>query len=185
MNSKCVRRLFGSTSSRGLTLIELLIGVVLMLIVGSVAFKFYAAQHELYLAQTDVADRQGNLRFASDELSRVIRNAGYQVPGPGTARVSAGFDTLQVYRGSGPGSVDTLTYYIDRGLDTPTLVRKLNGNAPAALAHGIDSAAFVPAGAAGIDLISFMLVSTLQDQYENTALQTRRRVGKTVYLRNR
>ena len=91
MKSKCVRRLLGPTSSRGLTLIEILIGVLLMLAVGSVAFKFYAAQHELYLAQTDVADRQGNLRFASDELSRVIRNAGI----PGTrARHGPSFSRL-------------------------------------------------------------------------------------------
>jgi prepilin-type N-terminal cleavage/methylation domain-containing protein len=170
---------------QGLTLIELLIGLIVLGIVTSATFKFYSAQHELYLAQADIADRQGNLRYATDEIGRSIRNAGYGVSGPGTVRVSATFDTLQVYRGAGAGAVDTISYYIDRSQDQPFLTKKVNAAASTDLAQGIDSAHFLAIGVGAVERVSFILVSVEQTQHDNSALKTRRRLGETINIRNR
>jgi hypothetical protein len=163
----------------------MLIAVILLGMVVGVTFRFYSAQHELYLAQTDVADRQGNLRFATGDISRNIRNAGYGVSGPGTVRVSTTLDTLEIYRGSGPGTVDTIRYYVDRSQDPPHLAKKVSGAAATDLAHGIDSAYFLAIGAGSVQQVSFVLVSAEQSQYDNSALQTRRRLGETINIRNR
>jgi prepilin-type N-terminal cleavage/methylation domain-containing protein len=172
-------------TERGLTLIEMLIGLIILGFVTSATFRFYSAQHELYLAQTDVADRQGNLRYATDEIGRNIRNAGYGVSGPGTVRVSATLDTLQVYRGAGPGAVDTISYFINRSQDSPFLAKKVNAAAATDLASGIDSAYFIAIGAGAVERVSFVLVSVEQTQYDNSALKTRRRLGETINIRNR
>lgn len=166
-------------------MIELMISLVILGGISTAAFAFYQAQHQLYMSQIDITERQGNLRYATDRISHDIRNAGYLVPGPGTLRISAGFDTLEVYRGDSAGVIDTVQYYIDRSLDLPNLVKKINQNASVIMADGIDSALFVPAGTGKIERVSIVLVSVEQTQYQNSALMTRRRLGTTTYVRNR
>lgn len=170
---------------RGLTLIELLIGLLLAGIVAGATFKFYIAQHDLYLAQTDISERQGNLRVAMDEISRQIRRSGYLVPATQPLRTSAKFDTLQVYIGQpDTNAIDTFTYYINRADVPPALVRRHNSQTPAIFAEGIDSVFFVPGAMSGNPQIAVALVSVQQKHLENSALRTRRRLGETVVLRN-
>jgi len=172
-------------TQRGMTMIEILIGAALAALVGAATLHFYAAQHELYLAQADISDRQGNLRFAIDELSRQVRLAGYRVTGPRLVRTSGAFDTLEVYIGNDTSlAVDTLRYYVNRFDNPPSLIRQKNQNTPAVLAQDIDSALFVPVGVP-VQRLAVTLVSVVQDQFENSALSTRRRIGETVNLRNR
>ena len=166
-------------------MIEILIGAVLAALIGAATLHFYAAQHELFLAQTDISDRQGNLRFAMDELSRQVRLAGYQVNGSGLLRNSAAFDTLEIYIGNDTSlTVDTLRYYVNHADTPPSLVRQLNQTTPAVFAQQIDSVLFVPVGAP-IRRLAVTLVTVEQKQYENSALSTRRRIGETINLRNR
>jgi len=172
-------------NARGITLIELLIGMLLALIVGAATLEFYSAQHELYLAQTDISERQGNLRVSLSELSRNIRQAGYSVAATGPLRISKGFDTLEVYIGSpAVANVDTVRYYVNRFDSPPSLVKQLNKTTPAVFAMGIDSVQFVPDNPLYPSQIAIVLISVEQDQYENSALRTRRRLGETVFLRN-
>jgi type II secretory pathway pseudopilin PulG len=176
---------FRRHNQKGLTLIELLIGALLAAIVGAATLEFYKAQHQLYLAETDISERQGNLRFAIDELGRQIRQAGYLVTGNKRMRTSALFDTLEVYVGR-PAStvVDTLRYYVNRFDTPPSLVKQLNKTTPAVFAQGIDTARFVPSGGPPVQQVAVVLVSVEQKQYSNSALKTRRRLGETVNLRN-
>ena len=172
-------------NERGLTIIELLIGTLIAAAVGLATFEFYQAQHELYLAQSDIVERQGNLRFAMDDLKRLVRRSGYQVKGSNVFSVSAGFDTLEVYVGNDSDlAVDTTRYYVNRFDIPPSLIKQLNQMTPVIFAQGIDSAFFVPAGAPPAERLAISLVSVEQKQYKNTALTTRRRVGETIYLRN-
>jgi hypothetical protein len=157
-------------NQRGITLIEILIGALLAALVGTATFRFYAKQHELYLAQVDISDRQGNLRFSMDELSRQIRLAGYRVNGSKLLRTSVAFDTLR--------------YYINRFDSPPSLVRQKNKTTPSVFAQGIDSVRFVPVGAPA-QRLAVTLVTVQQKQFQNSALTTRRRVGETINLRNR
>jgi hypothetical protein len=169
----------------GLTIVELLIGAMIAVIVGGGALHFYQASHHLQLAQMDVADRQSNIRFAIDALTRQVRRAGYRVPGNALLRVSATLDTLEIYMGKDTGpSVDTLRYYVDHTLTPPTLMRRLNHSAPAAFAEGIDSAWFVPAGGPPAERLAISLITVEQKHFESSAMTTRRRLAVTVALRN-
>ena len=169
----------------GLTVIELLIGAIIAVIVGGGALHFYHASHELQLAQMDVADRQSNIRFAIDELTRQVRRAGYRVPGNSLLRVSATLDTLEIYMGRDVGAgVDTICYYVDHTATSPTLMRRYNGTAPSPFAEGIDSAWFVPDGGPPPQRLAISLITVEQAQFESSALTTRRRLGETVTLRN-
>jgi len=172
-------------NQRGLTVIELMIAAVIAAGVGLATFEFYQAQHELYMAQLDIVERQGNLRFAADDLSRVIRRAGYNVKGGDIFYVSPAYDTLEVYRGNDTDlTVDTIRYYINRFDNPPSLIKQINQTTPSIFAVGIDSVAFVPAGGPPSNRIAVSMASVEQKQYENTALTTRRRLGRTINLRN-
>jgi Tfp pilus assembly protein PilW len=165
--------------------VELLIGAVLTAIVSFAAFRFYQAHHQFYLAQNDIADRQGNLRFAADVIGKSVRNAGYLVPGTQTLRVSAGYDTLVVYMGDSLGAtIDTIRYYVNRSQTPPALVVKRNGGTASTLAMSIDTVRFVPVGGTPPRGMSVVLVASKQTQYAGSALETRRRLGETVNLRN-
>jgi Tfp pilus assembly protein PilW len=172
-------------NERGITIIELLIGALIAAGVGVATFEFYLAQHRLYLAQTDIVERQGNLRFAMDDLSRQVRRSGYRLVGGDLLRVSAGFDTLEVFLGNDTSlTCDTVRYYINRFDNPPSLIKQINQATPSIFAEGIDSALFVPAGGTPPERLAVSLVSVEQEQYANTALTTRRRVGETINLRN-
>ena len=172
--------------ARGLTLIEVLIGLLLTGAVATFGFNYYRSQHEVYLAQTDISDRQGSLRSALTELSRQVRMAGYLVPGGDKLRYSPGYDTLEIYLANMSGSeVDTLRYFVRDESDTRALMRQVNRLAPEVFAEHIDSAHFVPVGSSPVYAMAIALVSTPQSQYEGTSLSTPRRLGTTVNLRNR
>lgn len=173
-------------NQRGLTLIELMIATLLAVIVGAATFEFYTAQHELYLAQTDISERQGNLRVGVNEIARQARRAGYSVAATKPLRVSAKMDTLEVYIGEpSSAAVDTFRYYVNRNDSPPSLVKQLNKTTPSVFASGVDSVSFVPNSMTAPTQLAVVLVSVVQDQYENSALTTRRRLGETISLRNR
>jgi type II secretory pathway pseudopilin PulG len=172
-------------NERGITIVELLIGALIAAIVALATFEFYQAQHQLYIAQADIVERQGNLRFALDDLKRQVRRTGYRVMGGTVMRVSPTFDTLEIYLGNDVDlNVDTLRYYVNRFDSPPSLIKQLNQTTPYVFAQGIDSAFFVPAGGTPPERLAVSLVSVEQGQYENSALTTRRRVGETINLRN-
>ena len=172
-------------NERGLTVIELLIGGLIALAIGAATFEFYQAQHKLFLAQNEVVERQGNLRFAMEDLTRLVRRSGYRLVGGDILRVSPAFDTLEVYLGNDSDlTCDTVRYYVNRFDDPPSLIKQLNQATPSVFAEGIDSAFFVPAGGTPPERLAVSLVTVELSQYDNTALTTRRRVGETINLRN-
>lgn len=172
-------------NERGITVIELLIGALIAAGMAAATFEFYQAQHRLYLAQADIVERQGNLRFAMDDLTRLVRRSGYNLVGGDILRVSTAFDTLEVFLGNDSDlTCDTVRYYINRFDDPPSLIKQINQTTPSIFAQGIDSVFFVPAGGSPPERLAVSLVSVEQAQYKNTALTTRRRVGETINLRN-
>lgn len=172
-------------NERGLTIIELLIGALIALGIGAATFEFYQAQHKLFLAQNEVVERQGNLRFAMEDLTKLVRRAGYRLVGGDILRVSTAFDTLEVFLGNDSDlTCDTVRYYVNRFDSPPSLIKQLNQTTPSVFAEGIDSAVFVPAGGAPPERLAVSLVTVELSQYDNTALTTRRRVGETINLRN-
>jgi prepilin-type N-terminal cleavage/methylation domain-containing protein len=67
-------------NSRGFSLVEVLVALLLSAIVTSAAFQAYVNQHKNYMVQDDITNIQQNARASMDELSHQIRMAGYQLP---------------------------------------------------------------------------------------------------------
>ncbi len=85
MNDKRIlARLFGMAKldslSRGLSLLEILIGAALSMILIAAALGFYVSQHNQWLAQGEISNMQQNLRVATDEIITRIRVAGANLP---------------------------------------------------------------------------------------------------------
>jgi type IV pilus assembly protein PilW len=69
------------TSSKGFTLVELLIAVVITSIISGAIVVTYQAQNISYTAQNDVAVMQQNIRSGLRSLSRDLRLAGFNPEG--------------------------------------------------------------------------------------------------------
>jgi type IV pilus assembly protein PilW len=108
---------------RGLTLIELMVGLVLGLFVLAGLLALFVGNKQTYRAQDAAADLQANARFALEILNREARKAGYRaafvtpaqafpaVTGFAAGQVVAGTDSPSPrlslrYQGSGTGTGD-------------------------------------------------------------------------------
>jgi type II secretory pathway pseudopilin PulG len=69
-----------SRATRGTTLIELLIALVITGVVTLAIMKTYVTHHENYIVQDDVTNMQQSARACIDELTRQIRMAGHHLP---------------------------------------------------------------------------------------------------------
>jgi len=67
-------------SSKGITLVEILVAMLLTGILAAALFKVYVNQHHAWIIQDRVIEMQQNARAAIDELTRQIRQTGYQLP---------------------------------------------------------------------------------------------------------
>lgn len=67
-------------SNLGVTLLELIVGLLLASIVMSAVAQFYISQHYHVNQQMDVSDVQQNLRSAMQEITDQLRMAGYGMP---------------------------------------------------------------------------------------------------------
>ena len=68
------------TSPRGISLIEILVALIVTGILATAIFRIYINQHHAWRIQDSVIEMQQNARAAIDELSRQLRQAGYQLP---------------------------------------------------------------------------------------------------------
>ena len=66
--------------TRGVTLTEALIAMLMTCIVTAAIFKVYINQHRNWIVQDDITDMQQNARAAIDELTRQVRMAGHGLP---------------------------------------------------------------------------------------------------------
>jgi len=67
-------------STRGISLIELMVALIVSGILATVIFRIYVNQHHNWIIQDSVIEMQQNARAAIDELTRQLRQAGYQLP---------------------------------------------------------------------------------------------------------
>ena len=106
----------------GVTIMELLIALMITGIISAAGFQFYANVHNQSLAQQDISDMQLSARSSLQEITRVLRMAGYKTPA-GHPPYRLNGDSLYVYY-SDTQPIDTILYYI-----TPNAT--LGANAPA------------------------------------------------------
>ena len=70
-----------TVTERGITLVELLVGVLAAAILVGGAMHFYVAEYGAAISQSQISDMQQNVRAAIDELTVKLRNAGANLPG--------------------------------------------------------------------------------------------------------
>jgi type II secretory pathway pseudopilin PulG len=69
----------------GITLVEVLIGLVAASVVAYSAMSLYIAQHKQMIVQDEVADLQSNVRAAAEVIAKAARMAGHNLIGGLTA----------------------------------------------------------------------------------------------------
>jgi len=67
-------------SCRGISLIEMLLALLITGVLTAAIFRIYVNQHHNWIIQDSVIEMQQNARAAVDELTRQIRQTGYQLP---------------------------------------------------------------------------------------------------------
>lgn len=134
------------TDTRGMTLIEMMIAMVIVGIMGIALVGFLRAQHQTVLRQNNGVLATQNARAAVDMLARELRNAGYSPRGAvsgarintmrqdsvgWTADMNADGDTLD----SSTGWDERLAYYVQG----TNLMRATPGGGAAAVTDNVDS----------------------------------------------
>lgn len=120
--------------TRGYTLIELMLAVVISSLVMAAAFSIFKKQQDHYTAQLDVTIMQQNIRAAMAHLSRDIRLAGYGDPGMEAAKIINAEPNLIYFTAdlTEDGSVDDSGEHIAYDLyevnGVPTLSRVTSAN---------------------------------------------------------
>jgi type IV pilus assembly protein PilW len=119
---------------QGVTLIELMIGIVVSLIVVGAAFAILTTSQKSTLANDQTVETQQNVRIAMDLLSRDIKHAGFGWPGPVGACTSAigpvDQNTIGVGADTGPDSIRLL---VPVGTSITPAWRLANAAAPVGL----------------------------------------------------
>lgn len=102
-------------SSRGFTLIEVLIASIITGVITAAAFQFYVRIHSQSEAQHELSEAQHLARASLHEIKRTLRMAGYKLPA-GHDPFTVSGDTLVVYM-QGTQPVDTIVFHLEEFTD--------------------------------------------------------------------
>jgi type IV pilus assembly protein PilW len=106
-------RLHFNPESRGFTLVELLIAMLLASLVGMAAYTVFSTSSRSYVSQEDVTEVQQNIRVAMERLSKDVRAAGFGLPEPPFESVTIGGENhtvaVAIANNNGTNGSDTLT----------------------------------------------------------------------------
>lgn len=193
MRHSVLRRL---KSNSGFTMVGMMISAVLMGLVSISAMNFYQQQHSGYLQQADVTDTQQSLRATMNELTRLIRMAGYRANGAEAVQISTG-GRIIVLRYFDGKDVTAQAFYLLANVETGRndLVTLVGKGLPTTFAEGIDSILFTPGGTgAGVRWVTVDLVAKTASEgfqsAEKDGLKIRdahlyRRLTSRIAIRNR
>lgn len=178
-----MKKLFSQLmNSRGITLVEILIGGLMSLIIAASVMEFYIHQHNQWLAQEQISDMQQNSRAIMEELSRQIRSAGYGMAGQTLFQIKG--DTLTLY--SNPAAkVDTTKFYIDKSDALhPNLVKKVNNGAAQLFAENISQITFTQLGGSAIQINFTAREDRPDEEYPFNSGYRTRQFTSLIKLRN-
>ncbi len=180
----------------GFSIVELMIGLTVLGVVATAAFRFYTGQHAQMVQQTDVSDTQQGLRSVMDEITRKIRVAGYRVFG-GNAVMTLNNNTWLALRYHDGTSIRTQLFFTVQNAITgrTDLMSQMDGEGMQVFAEGIDSVRFTPGGTGvgtewvTVDLVAktsrrgFQSASSYSDTSSSRFLY--RKLSSVVDIRNR
>jgi hypothetical protein len=168
------------STSRGLTVVELSIVLVLLGAIALGCVEFYRAKLKLREARATLAASRGHLGVIIDELGRQLARTKPLPADSFPLATSTGFDTLEIFVPATGNGVDTVRYFVNRFDDPPSLIKQTNQETPTVFAQGIDTARFVPVGGPPPEQLSVVLVSVDSSPSDPG---NRFRLGETVPLR--
>lgn len=116
-----MRIMMAIRSSRGVTLVELMIVTLMMGIVTMAIFSLYQSTQRTASTQDEVVELQQNLRVGMDQIARDIRNAGFMIAGDPISVASANALTLQT--GSTNGKMARITVAFNSPANDATATR--------------------------------------------------------------
>ncbi len=103
-------------SSRGFTLIEVLIASIITGVITAATFQFYVRIHSQSEAQHELSEAQHLARASLHEIKRTLRMAGYKLPA-GHEPFTISGNTLIVYM-QGTQPVDTIVFSLEEFTDS-------------------------------------------------------------------
>jgi hypothetical protein len=182
-------------NSRGLTLIELLIGALITALVAAGGFHFYAKFHHMGESQSNISELQSMGRNTLQELRKTLRMAGYNLDTHPPYEVKG--DTVAVYY-SMTQPVDTILYFLTeltsaeydaipgRPLDMHIykLMKRTNSAAPTLFSDFVSRVNVVPIDARNVAVAVTVQANRVDDKYvPNDGFRTYS-IGERVLMRN-
>ena len=95
--------------SKGYTMVELLVALLITGILAMAGFKFYVRMHNQALAQDEVSEMQQNSRSSMEEMIKTLRMAGYKT-GSHLPYLINGDSIYVFFNGTQP--IDTVLFYL-------------------------------------------------------------------------
>lgn len=136
----CMKR---RTNSSGFTLLEMLVGIILMVVLGGMVFSLFNKHAVVYKLQQEVTELNLGLRSGLELISADLLNAGANLSSGGSQR----FPAPVIVRKNDNGNFDSITVYQGFKEDDannylpPTTLSTLNGTNPPGVPLRIDNTA--------------------------------------------
>ena len=176
-------------NTKGISIVELLIGAFILAVVSAVTLQAFLGQKEASNMQAQVSDAQQAATFSMAEITKVVRNAGYRVPvgTPPYQKITGflGHDTLITYcYNSTALKVDTTRFFLAyTGADAahPKLMKKVNTDGAEPYAEDIEDVDFNPVGTNSL-VVSLTARTEKIDKHLND--YRRRTVSTQIFIPN-
>ncbi len=138
-------------NTKGISIVELLIGAFILALVSAVTLQAFLGQKEAGNIQAQVSDAQQAATFSLAEITKAVRNAGYRTPvgtparGLRVAAGALGHDTLIIYNQD-----DSVFFYLNHTIAPapaiPQLMYRDTSGAAAVYAENIEDIDFIVVG---------------------------------------
>lgn len=106
-------------NTKGFTLIEMIIAMLITGIITAAGFSFYVQMHNSTLTQEDISEMQNSSRVSLEEMAKTLRMAGYKIAGHAPYRING--ESLYVFL-SISHPVDTVLYFLANYADGELII---------------------------------------------------------------
>ncbi len=182
-------------SSRGFTILEVLIAGLITGILATASFRFYTSMHNQTETQYEVSEVQHQCRASVNDIKKTLRQAGFKLIGHPAAEMNG--DSLAIYF-SETQPVDTVLYYLEEfndydylqmpdlpdGQKLYRLMKRRNSNTPEIYTDYIVDIDFTQLDTRTMQITVTAQVSKKDDSYEENGGFRTWTLDEQVTLRN-
>ncbi|MEE9441309.1 MAG: prepilin-type N-terminal cleavage/methylation domain-containing protein [candidate division Zixibacteria bacterium] len=182
-------------NSKGSTVIEIMIALLITGIVSAAAFQFYVKMHGQTMTQEQISDMQQNSRASLQEIVKALRTAGYKVGAHDSYAIVG--DSLYVFT-SITQPVDTIIYFLQpysileypaiaslpEELHPKKLMKQVNGGSPEIFSDFINDIDFTAVTANTIEVVVKVQAESPDLDYEDNEGYRVYTAAERVLIRN-